>query len=190
MADEDQNDSGSASESKKSSDSKGGVVGPIVALIIVMGLGAGVALVFTWAIADKDKEDDKTEEEQLNQLTTTTDNNKPLFETQVPVELGEVLANVNHEQGRRYLKVGLQLWVKSEDSQDMLRPELLPMMIEVVREHLRTYDMQQLDHESVTLSIKRQVRDALNKLLREILAAKEPDRKYVQRVVLSDFLVQ
>ena len=189
MADDDAK-SDEAADSSGGDDKKsgGGALGPIVAVILVMLLGAGVALAFTWALTDADDDADPA-----NPTTVEGDRDQdrqPLIDTHVAIELGEILANVSHEQGRRYVKVSVQVWVKKEDSAQLLRPEYQPMMQEVVREHLRTYDLNQLDHESVTLSIKRQVQEAMNKVLREVMAASDPERRYIEKVVLQNFLVQ
>ena len=175
-------------EEKATKEKGGGALGPIIAMILVMAVGAGVALVLASAISDDDAEEEVADPTQVE--GTGEGPSKPWHEVKTSIDLGEILANVSHEQGRRYVKVAVQVWVKQEDSQLLMRPEYLPVMQEVVQEHLRTYDLQQLDHESVTFQIKRQVQEAMDKKLREILASTDPEKQYIEQVVLQNFLVQ
>ncbi|MDA3959397.1 MAG: flagellar basal body-associated FliL family protein [Planctomycetota bacterium] len=178
MADDDDN-------KDKAADGGGGkgAMGPIIALVMVLLIGVGLGLVIKWAVSG----------EEVKEETTTREitSSGPLWEQAQALDVGDIVANIQGESGRRYVKVNVQIWVKTEDAQSVSRPDLLPVLRETLQDKVRSYKMQELETGNVLDSLRRNFRDELNKRLREVMGeVDDPERTYVNKVVLDGFLIQ
>lgn len=175
MADDDEQE-GKASGGK-------GALGPILALVLVLLLGVGLGLAIKWAVSSDDEDDAAS--------STETASTGPLWDRAQSLDIGDIVANIQGESGRRYVKVHVQLWVKTADAPKVSRPDLQPLLRETLQDKIRTYKMQELETGNVLDSLRRNFRDELNKRLREIMGEVDnPERTYVTRVVLDGFLIQ
>ena len=177
MADENEVESGG-----KKNGGGGGGLGPIIALVVVLavglGLGAFVALLFT---ANETTGDD--EEEAVAQVGK-------MWERAKALELMDLLANVRGEQGRRYVKVTVQIWVKTDDHPDVSREEVTPILKEALEEQLHTFNLEELGREFIHTTLRKSFEDKLNQQLREIMGDTDPERGYVEKISLTGLLVQ
>lgn len=169
--------------SEEAAPSKGPGLAPILALVAVVVVGVGLALVVQWVVSPDDQGDEQAQESE--------DAGMSLIKRAEPIDLDEIVANVQGESGRRYVKIRAQLWIGSEDVPALTDPKLMPIMKEVVRGTLSDYKMDELEAGNIDDSLRRNFKENLNKELREVLeGGVNPDRVFIERVVLADFLIQ
>lgn len=161
---------------------KGGNLGPLIALIAVIALGVGIA----WFLQDLLAPEPVTEEETE---ATEIDKQGPIWKDMIAVDLGEILANVKNEGGRRYVKLELQIWVDQEDHPKIARPDVRPSLIAAIQSRLRSWTMDDYHSDNQSETMRYEFRKVLDKTLRELFREPDIERTYVRRVVLN-YLVQ
>ena len=168
-------------EAAAESGGKGGGLGPIIALVLVAAVGAGIgAAAFMILGADEETVENIDEKSEKG----------PLTERSIAVPLGDILANVKGENGRRYVKVTIEVWVKKEEEPNINQPSILAMLRESLEERLHAFDMQNLANEYIHTSLRRIFKDEMDKKLRYILGKENTDVSYIEQVVLNNLLVQ
>jgi len=183
MAEEDDAEATAEAPAKKKKEKgSNAAIGPLLALLLVIGLGIAVAFFLkTLLVADDGdgEEDGTTEVEQVG----------PIWENHMAIELGEILANVKGERGRRYVKLDLQLWVKKDDFEQVGREEVIPSMRAAIQDELRSWGISDYEGEHIDETMRHQFVETLNKTLRDLFGEPNLERTYVDRVVFN-YLVQ
>ncbi|MHC5067547.1 MAG: flagellar basal body-associated FliL family protein [Planctomycetota bacterium] len=161
---------------------KGGGLGPILALALVLAVGVGVGFAINSLV--------QTDEDAAEEIVRGEDLG-PLWERAKPLNMGDIVANVQGESGRRFAKVTVQLWVHAEDEIELQREELRPIMREVLTDKLRSYKLSELEADNAPDSLRRNFKEDLNRKLRQVFGmADDPDRTFITDIVLDGFLIQ
>lgn len=162
---------------------RGGSLGPVLALVAVVV----VAVIAAWLVvsAFQGGEADAPARSERERVASG-----PIWDRWNQIEINEVLANVPGSGGRRYVKVSIQLWVDRSDFQRVSRMELQPIMREALIDRLRNYNQADLESKNAHDMLRRAFEQDLDKALRDALGVTDPERRFVQRVVLTDHLVQ
>jgi flagellar basal body-associated protein FliL len=178
MADDDEKPEDSSEEAPKK-----GSMGPLLALVGVFALG--MMLVFgLWSVVAGGGPPDDENAQDENEVQ------RPLLEKANLLELGDIMANVQGEQGRRYAKVTVGLWYPKEFSSDMGEPEILNIIIQACETRLASFDLKELNSEFARTTIARAFEDSIDKELRSVFATEGTDNTYVERLVLTNLLIQ
>ena len=177
----------------------GGMMGPIAAGVVLIGLGVGagmyVSSMFT-TVKTEAATEAHTEEKHPEAHTGIAH----LTEVSMP----DLISNVRNQAGRRFIKVSCSFWLGGEDAvktgfaggggehggggsggADVKR--ILQMALE---EHLRSYDIDELTGPNISLQLKKGFKDRIEKSLRELFPEIKADQEIVHRVVLTNLLVQ
>ncbi len=180
MADDDEKDQ----KAPAAGAARGGPMGPILALLAVVVL----AVVFAWMLVSVFQGDEP--EAGATRTDQAGPASGPIWDRWNQIEINEVLANVPGSGGRRYVKISVQLWVDKADFTNLSRPELAPIMREALIDRLRTYNLADLEGKNAHDMLRRAFEQELDKTLRDALGVSDPERRFVQRIVLTDHLVQ
>ena len=195
-------DVAAAPPANKPAKSGGGMVGPLVAGAVLLALGGGVGLYVSSLFGGVQKEGAGAHATAEHPTDTHTDAHKGLMHTQ-EVSMPDLMSNVRNQQGRRYIKVACSFWVADDDvdkvglgaggghggggagGSDIKR--IVQMALE---EHLKRYDLDELTGPNIYLQLKKGFKEQIEKILHESFPAIPADHDIVQRVVLTNLLVQ
>ncbi len=184
MSDEQQADAGgtvAAGPGAGEADAGSGV-GQILALLVVLLIGAFLAYVLYGFIEPGRATEDYQRQQQPEQQT--------LFESARLIALGDIMANVDEEQGRRYVKVTVDLWVPTDRVPDMTREGVDRILKQAMEERLAQWNLSELSNQSIYDIMKKAFVQEINKSMREVYGTTGTDISYVQRVVVSNKLIQ
>ncbi|TVR14054.1 MAG: hypothetical protein EA401_05365 [Planctomycetota bacterium] len=162
---------------------KQSVLGPLVALLGVCIIGIVLVLAIITVLSGR--EDDPEDEDRSRQQQVG-----PLLDRALPMELGDVMVNVRGEEGRRYVKVTVEIWYPRSMRQQVERPEIRNRIVQAAEQRLATFDMQELNSEFIHETMSRAFQDQINKELRMVYGTTGTDTTYVEDVVLTNLLVQ
>jgi flagellar basal body-associated protein FliL len=181
-------------KAKASSGVISSIVGPLAAVVVLLGIGAGLALFVTNVILPK-KTPPKTE--QPGRETILGD---PLLTETEQISFMDLLTNVQGEKGRRYVKVTCIVCVSKNDMEKIVPyyggegavvdgpiKRSLRMALE---EHLKTYDLEALTAPNIYMRLKSGFKTALENQLKTIFPETQPDYRYVKDIILNNLLVQ
>lgn len=191
MADEDEAPEGAenqeggaeaAAETKKKTKSGGGGFGPLLALLLVFVLAVVLVLGVLSLLGGASEE--TTEDEGPVEIKGA------LTELAQVVPLGDVMANVKGEAGRRYVKVTVDAWVYKDQMTAVNKPELINIMRQAMEERLSTYSMTSLNETIKHTSMRRAFEDEVNKELRRVMGTEGTDTVYIHEIVLTNLLIQ
>jgi flagellar basal body-associated protein FliL len=167
------------------------IVGPLAAVVVLLGIGAGLALFVTNVLLPK-KVAGKTEfaghEAPVDESLLTETEQVPFM---------DLLTNVQGEKGRRYVKVTCILLVSKNDLEKIVPytggsvdgpiKRSLRMTLE---EHLKTYDLEALTAPNIYMRLKSGFRTSLENQFKTIFPDTQPDYRYVKDIILNNLLVQ
>ncbi len=162
--------------------SGGGYLGPALALLVLIVFVLTAGFVLYGALSAQEETEDSQE--------TRDQPERDLLEECQPVPLGDVMANVGNEQGLRYCKVNVELWVVNEQAEQVAREEVRRILHEALEERLHSFDMEELSSEYVHTKLRTTFKDELNNELRTIFRSEGTDTEYIEKVVLTGLLVQ
>ncbi len=177
-----------------------GMMGPLAAGVVLMGLGVGVGWYVTSLFSEVKKEG-VAEAHTEEKVHDTHAGIAHLSEVSMP----DLMSNVRNQAGRRYIKVSCSFWLGHEEAtkvgfggggggghgggaaggSDVKR--IVQMALE---EHLRSYDIDELTGPNISLLLKKGFKDRIEKTLRELYPDLKADQELVRRVVLTNLLVQ
>ena len=104
MADEDAEKSADEADAPKEALSNGPLIGAHWSFLIGVVLVFGIFQVIGGADAAAEE----------NETVSSGEEQTPLLDRAMPLDLGDVMVNVLGEEGRRYVKVTVQLWYPKE----------------------------------------------------------------------------
>lgn len=173
-----------------------GVVGPILAVIVLMGIGAGLALFITGQLAPAAH---KEEGEAAKAHHEGEDGHEGAGHTE-QIAFTELLTNVQGEKGRRYVKVTVVLLVAQADLDKLIPADghdskagdgaikrSLRMCLE---EHLKMYDLDALTAPNIYVRLKSGFKTSVENQLKIIFPETPPDYHYVKDIIINNLLVQ
>ena len=191
-----------APAAEKPAKSGGGMMGPLVAGVVLLALGGGLGMYVSSLFGGVQKEG-AAAHGAASPGDEHKDEHKGLMHTQ-EVSMPDLMSNVRNQQGRRYVKVACSFWVSDEDvdkvglgagggghggggtgGSDIKR--IVQMALE---EHLKRYDLDELTGPNVYLQLKKGFKEQIEKVLHESFPTVPADHDVVQRVVLTNLLVQ
>jgi flagellar basal body-associated protein FliL len=158
----------------------GGMLVPIAALVVVLLLGGGAAYFVTSMI---------TAEEPAEEDQKAVSTGK-LWERAKAHSLGDIMANVRGEGGRRYVKVTVQIWVPGEYFAKVEDEFISAILKEALEQNLHAYTMDELGREFIHSSMRKSFEDELNEQLRDIFGILDPEVSIIEKVVLNNLMVQ
>lgn len=180
MADEDQEPVDAESGNEGSEGGGKASMGPVVALLAVFLLGAllvfGLLSLLGGGSPEEEQEPEQTE--------------GALIDTAQVMPLGDVMANVKGEGGRRYVKVTVDVWVTKGDLSALNKPELQNIMRQAMEQRLASFTMTQLNSQYSASQLRRVFEDEVNKELRRVLGTVGTDKSYVREIVITNKLIQ
>lgn len=187
---------------------KGGLVGPLLAVVVLLGLGAGVGFFVASSLpglsAKPDAHGGHAEAEGHGEHGEHGASGNAL-EGLHEVELNDLVSNVRNQGGRRYVKVSCSLWVAEKDVVKLVpateggheggagkgENETVKRIIRMrLEEHLRGYDLEDLTAANVYTQLGNGFRDQVERELHGIYTDVGADYRFVKRVVLTNLLVQ
>lgn len=175
-------------EEAAQSGGKGGSLGPLLGLVAVVL----VAVIGAWMLAKSLAADPVEPADGTGTAGGEGVEDKPkgpVWDEESPVDLGEILANVNKEGGRRYVKATVQIWVKTSDTEVVNRPDVLPSLVAAVQDRMRSYSMDDFQRVNQKETMNQDFTTVIDRTLREMTRAEDRERRFVTRVVFN-FLVQ
>ena len=178
----------------------GGLMGPIAAGVVLIGIGVGAGM-YVSSMFTTVKAEAATEANAGEKHPETHTGIEHLTEVSMP----DLLSNVRNQAGRRFIKVSCSIWLSNENAiktgfaaggggghgggsgggAEVKR--ILQMALE---EHLRSYDIDELTGPNISLQLKKGFKDRMEKTLRELYPDLKADQEVVNRVVLTNLLVQ
>jgi len=180
----------------------GGMMGPLVAGVVLIALGAGVggyvSSLFTAVKAEGAAEAHTGEKKEDGHSGIAH-----LTEVAMP----DLMSNVRNQSGRRYIKLSCSFWLGHEEAITVGfaggggggghgggagggGSEVKRIVQMALEEHLRSYDIDELTGPNISLQLKKGFKDRIEKTLRELYPALKADHELVHRVVLTNLLVQ
>lgn len=193
MADDDDEDKAKSGTKPEGGGKRGnGMLGPILALILVLGIGAGLGIMLHAMIAPPPvSEDEQAEDGEDDIVSESRQSEADLFANTQELLFEDVIANLKGEVGR-YVKVTVGVWFdkNDEDAQKIMTDLRVKRLLqEQMIEELRTYDQKQLADEFVLEQIRKGFKDRMDRELRRILDSSS-EKTYVKKVVMSDLILQ
>lgn len=182
--------------------SKGGMMGPLAAAVVLVGIGAAVGW-FVASTLSAVKAEGVVEAAAHGEDTKKKDDGHAGIAHLTEVSMPDLISNVRNQAGRRYIKLSCSFWLSGEDAakvgfaggggghgggaggSDVKR--IVQMALE---EHLRSYDIDELTGPNIALQLKKGFKDRIEKTLRELYPDLKADHDLVHRVVLTNLLVQ
>jgi flagellar basal body-associated protein FliL len=167
---------------------KDGAMVQILALVAVFGIGAFVAfMVFKFVTGHQTPEKEGAKHEEVAKHSPE---HNALVEKAVPFELGDVIANIKGQGGRRYVKISVTLWVPKNRMSDIQHEGIKQLMTQALEERLAQYDMEELGNEQIGRVLRRAFVQEINRILRESFGTAGSDTVYVEQVVVTNKLIQ
>jgi flagellar basal body-associated protein FliL len=172
---------------------KGGLMGPLAAVVVLIALGAGlgwyVSSLFK-AVKAEGVAEAKTEEKKADPHQGIAH----LSEVAMP----DLMSNVRNQAGRRYIKLSCSFWISHAHGKKFgfagstagAGSEVKRIVQMALEEHLRSYDIDELTGPNISLQLKKGFKDRIEKTLRELYPDLKADEDIVHRVVLTNLLVQ
>ncbi len=177
MPDDEQDLAPEPSENKRSS------MGPLLALVVLVLLTSGLAAV-VWSLWS---DEDETERSDRPQQRTRAVN---LLRDFNEIDLGSIMANVGNEQGLRYCKVNVELWIPREHFDKVNDVRVRNIMLAALEERLHSFNMSELAGEFIHTRLRSTFEEVLNNTLRSVFMTENQDITYIEKVVLTNLLVQ
>ncbi len=194
----------------KSAKKGGGMMGPLAAAVLLLALGGGLGFYLSGLVttvkkagatdgkalgegADKEGEKGAGKDEHKGEG----------IEHSAEVVMPDIMSNVRNQQGRRYVKVSCSFWTSHEDEAKLGLaaaggehggggggPDAKRVLQMGLEEHLKSYDMEELTGPNIHLLLRKGFQDQIEKTLHEVHPELAPDKHVVQRVVLTNLLIQ
>lgn len=184
---------------------KGGLMGPLAAAVLLLAVGGGLGFYVSGMVttvkkagetgAAKGKDGDEKAEGKA-------EGKGEGLEHSAEVVMPDIMSNVRNQQGRRYVKVSCSFWVSHEDEAKLglaaasgehaasSGPDAKRILQMGLEEHLKSYDLEELTGPNIYLLLRKGFQDQVEKSLHEIHPELPPDKHVVQRVVLTNLLLQ
>jgi flagellar basal body-associated protein FliL len=166
---------------------KGGSLGPLLGLVAVLLVAVGAAWFIAGSLAAEPVK--PLDEDGAATAGGEAKPQGPVWDDESPIDLGDILANVNKEGGRRYVKATVQIWVKTTDAEVAGRPDILPSLVAAVQDRLRGYTMEDFQRENQKETMNHDITTIVDKTLRDLTRSPDRERSFVTRVVFN-YLVQ
>lgn len=181
----------------------GAIAAGVVLLLLGGGMGVGGSMVMAkWAggaeakadagahtAAPAEGEHGKSKEKTLHEMTE--------------ISIGDLMSNIRNQQGRRFVKVSCAIYMVTEDAVKLglsaaggghgggeAGGNIKRILQQSLEEHLKNYDMDDLTGPNIYLQLKKGFRDALERTLHDTFPHEASDKRFVERVVLTNLLVQ
>lgn len=184
----------------------GAIAAGVVLLLVGGGLGVGGSMVVAkWAGGTTGT---KTEGGEHAVKATEGEHGgksgKKTLHEMTEIALPDLMSNIRNQQGRRFVKVSCAIYIVTADAMKMglagaggghggggdAGANIKRIMQQALEEHLKNYDMDELTGANVYGALNKGFRDSLDKALSEACYPGEPIRTLVERVVLTNLLVQ
>jgi flagellar basal body-associated protein FliL len=216
MAD-DKKDAGKEKEAKEAKEAKpaapaakagGGSMGPIIAGVVLLALGAGMGIGGAKVVAKFSASGTDKAGTDAAHAAETPDNKQEAKGVKGLHELSEItlpdlMSNIKNQQGRRYVKVACSLWITNADALTLgfagggghggggeAGGNIKRLIQQALEEHLKNYDMEELTGPHIYQQLKKGFRDAVERTLHEVFPETADDHKFVERIVLTGLIVQ
>ena len=179
--------------SKVTAKKAGGIIGPALAVVVILGIGVGLGI-YTAGLLHTVQEAPGAKVEVKKETGPTLD---ALHEIALP----DLISNVRNQQGRRYIKATCAIWVSKEDAKKMGfsgggegnkggGSEVKRIMQMSLEEHLKNYDLDELTGPNIYIQLKKGFQDQIEKTLHDLYPDYPADHRFVDKVVLTNLLVQ
>jgi hypothetical protein len=172
-----------------------GMLGPAAAVAVLLAVGIGIG-VYAASLLKGVKAGGEAEAKVEAKHETG-----PSLESLHEIALPDLISNVRNQQGRRYIKVSCAVWLTKADAIKLgfmgggeggkggggEVKKIIQMNLE---EHLKGYDLDELTGPNIYVQLKKGFQDQAEKALRDLFPEFPPDHRFVQKVVLTNLLVQ
>lgn len=175
----------------------GGMMGPLAAGVVLIGIGAGVGW-FVASTLSAVKAEGATEAVAQSEEKKKDDGHAGIAHL-TEVSMPDLISNVRNQAGRRYIKLSCSFWLDSKNAGKVgfaaggnatAGADVKRIVQMALEEHLRSYDIDELTGPNIALQLKKGFKDRIEKTLRELYPDIKADQDLVQRVVLTNLLVQ
>jgi flagellar basal body-associated protein FliL len=216
MAD-DKKDAGKEKEAKEAKEAKpaapaakagGGSMGPIIAGVVLLALGAGMGIGGAKVVAKFSASGTDKAGTDAAHAAETPDNKQEAKGVKGLHELSEItlpdlMSNIKNQQGRRYIKVACSVWLETAKAVKMglskgghggggndVGQDIKRIMQQALEEHLKNYDIEELTGPNIYIQLKKGFSDAVNSALNQTFPEYGDNHRFVERIVLTNLLVQ
>ena len=187
---------------------EGGMMGPLAAAVLLLAVGGGVGFYLSGLVTSVKKAgatDGKAlgegAEKEGEKGAGKEEHKGEGLEHSAEVVMPDIMSNVRNQQGRRYVKVSCSFWVSHEDEAKLGLaaaggehggggPDSKCILQMGLEEHLKSYDLDELTGPNIYLLLRKGFQDQIEKSLHEVHPDLAPDKHVVQRVVLTNLLLQ
>lgn len=181
MADEDE------VKTKGNAAKKGGLVGPLLGMIVVLLIGAGLGVFVAGMFKSDPVDEEVTTEEQSGSAAALGD--KELWDKTESIVFEDNIANVSGEQNR-YIKCTVDIRVLRDPDLPLIDKEPVKNLLrEQILVELRSYNKTELEGLHIIQNIQSGLKDKMNRELRKILSPGS-DTKYIKKVIVSALIKQ
>ena len=186
----------------------GGAMGAIAAGVVLLVLGGGIGVggsmvVAKWSGSAAGEGGDKALEVPTEKKA---EHGKEIgLHDLTEITLPDLMSNIKNQQGRRYIKISCSVWIEKLQAVTLglakaggghgggggdTGSEVKRIMQQALEEHLKNYDIEELTGPNIYLQLKKGFRDALERALHEIYTEMPENHRVVERIVLTNLLVQ
>jgi hypothetical protein len=171
----------------------GGLIAPIAATVVLLGIGVGIGVYVANLL--------KGVQQTTTAAPVAKNEDEMSLESSQEIVIPDLTSNVRNQQGRRYIKVSCSLWMSKVDAVKLGfggggeggkggNAEEKRILQGVLEEHLKNYDLDDLTGPNIYLQLKKGFQEAAEKALRELHPSLPADHHLIERVVLTNLLVQ
>ncbi len=181
----------------------GAIAAGAILLLIGSGMGVGGAMVMAkWAGGTEAKPT-----EAAAQAAKTADDEHGKGKSRslhdmTEITIGDLMSNIRNQQGRRFVKVSCAIYMVTADAMKLGLAgggghgggegggNVKRILQQALEEHLKNYDMDELTGANIYSQLNKGFRESIERALHEIFHDEPSDKRFVERVVLTNLLVQ
>jgi flagellar basal body-associated protein FliL len=170
----------------------GGILGPLLGVVVILGIGVALGLFVANLL--------KQVQEAPAAKVEAKKESGPSLEALHEIALPDLISNVRNQQGRRYIKATCAIWVSKDDARKMGfssgegskggGAEVKRILQMTLEEHLKNYDLDELTGPNIYIQLKKGFQDQIEKALHDLYPDYPADHRFVDKVVLTNLLVQ
>lgn len=185
---------------------------PIAAGLVLLLVGGGVGFAASkvmskWAVGGDSKTTEGAAhgESGAHGAEAEHGGNKSLtLHEMAEIVLPDLMSNVKNQQGRRFIKVACALWIEKKmavklglaaeggghGGGEAVGGDVKRIIQQALEEQLKGYDLEELTGSSAYVQLKKGFMDTLERELHATFPHEPDDVRFVERVVLTNLLVQ
>ncbi len=175
-----------------------GMMGPALAVMMILALGICIGA-YAASLLKGVKSGGEAEAKAAE--AKAKHESGPTLESLTEIALPDLISNIRNQQGRRYIKVSCAIWVGKQDAEKLGfagggeggkggGSEVKHVLQMNLEEHLKSYDLDELTGPNIYLQLKKGFQDQAEKAFHDLFPEFPADHHFVEKVVLTNLLVQ